>query len=81
LRVSLLARGYGENACAFPAYSFAFPAPITGPVDGVRTSSGPMKFRTAYSDELASDSHGIPRYAKVGVGPILRSLQSRTGKY
>jgi hypothetical protein len=30
-----------------------------------------MKFRTAYSDELASDSHGIPRYAMKSLRPVI----------
>ena len=50
---------------SLPSYSFPFPA-LLSEASGRRPLlyRGPAwKFRTAYSDELASDSHGIPRYA------------------
>jgi hypothetical protein len=42
-------------------------------VDPVRGSPRPEspKFRTAYSDELASDFNGIPRYAMTGRRPVI----------
>lgn len=96
LQVSLLARGSRKPVIDRPpTYSFPFPAPsfqgeassafgrqarlVGGNMGAMPPYS--MKFRTAYSDELASDSHGIPRYAmkipsgfsfrRIGLRPIL----------
>lgn len=65
-QVSLLACGFRKPRIPrLPSYSFPFPALLFRIASGrpAPDFGAAWKFRTAYSDELASEFHGIPRYA------------------